>query len=53
MISSRTLRRGLLIAFILFAAPAPSLAQDDDPMKKWEAFDFSRQLLTREQLQDV
>jgi hypothetical protein len=47
-----TARLAALAAALLLSA-AVARAQDADPMAKWEATDFSKQLLTREQLKDV
>ena len=52
---SKKLSARLLLTAVAFALFLPSVcvAQDADAMKKWEAVDFSKQLLTREQLAGV
>src|SRR4051794_25457958 len=48
----RVFKIGLLM-IICIAISVLNLAQDDAMMNKWEAIDFSKQLITREQLKDV
>jgi hypothetical protein len=54
MFSINTIRKGIGIAFIvLLAFSVTAIAQDEEAMKKWEAFDFSKRLLTGDQLKNV
>jgi hypothetical protein len=53
MVSIKTFRHVLLTAFLILAVPILTPAQDEEAMKKWEAFDFGKQALTSQQLQGV
>src|SRR4051812_13395391 len=54
MFSIEMIRKCLGIVFIiLLTSSVPALAQDEEALKKWEAFDFSKRLLTGDQLKAV
>ena len=54
MLKRLTAARAALTLTLLLFAPALGLAaQDADAMKKWESFDFSKQLVARAQVKDM
>ena len=46
-------RAALVLVVLALMPSAASAAQDSDAMKKWEAIDFAKQLITRAEVKDV
>ncbi|HEX7177536.1 MAG TPA: YARHG domain-containing protein [Pyrinomonadaceae bacterium] len=53
MLKRHLLRHAALLFALLVLAPAAAGATDEEAVKKWESFDFAKQLVTREQLKDM
>lgn len=52
-ISDRLRRLTAALAFVMLVAAAASAQTDEDPFKKLEAIDYSKQTVTRDELKDV
>lgn len=52
-ISDRLRRLTAALAFVMLVAAAASAQTDEDPFKKLEAVDYSKQTVTRDELKDV